>query len=163
MPVTGITLALTVTVHVAVSPFAVDAVIVAFPSLTAVTDPFSSTVAISGSLDVHVTVLSEAFSGSMVAVIVFVSPSVSERVVGSRVMPVIGVGTTVTAHVAVLPPQVAVMVASPRAMAFTFPSASTVAISGLLEVQVTVLSVASSGSTLASSRSVSPTLREALS
>ena len=56
---------------------------------------------------------------------------------------------TVTLQVAVLSPAFAVIVASPSATAVTLPVASTVATAGLSLVQVTVLSVALSGATVA--------------
>ncbi len=65
IPVTGIT---TLTVHSAVnSPSCVFAVIFVVPTLTPVTLPFSSTVAISGLDDDHSTTLSVASSGVIVA------------------------------------------------------------------------------------------------
>ena len=61
----------TVTLHSAVTPSADSAVIIASPSAIAVTVPFSSTVAIDGSDELHVTVRLNASSGFTVAVIVF--------------------------------------------------------------------------------------------
>ena len=67
-------------------------------------------------------------------------------------------GSTVTLHVALTLPHVAVITASPTAMAFTLPSASTVATASSLEVQLRVLSVVLSGATVAERVSVSPIL-----
>ena len=64
--------AVTVTVHVAVVPFGVAAVIVAVPAATAVTLPFASTVATAVLLDVHVT---STLDGVTVAVSFDVAPS----------------------------------------------------------------------------------------
>ena len=57
----------------------------------------------------------------------------------------------------------AVMLAWPARMAVTLPSPSTVATSGFVDFQLTVLSVASSGSTVAVSVAVSPSLRSSVS
>ena len=67
---------------------------------------------------------------------------------------------TVTVQAAVLAPSavVTVMVALPEPMAVTFPLLSTVATAVLLDVQVTLLSVASLGATVAVSRSEPPTV-----
>ena len=71
---------------------------------------------------------------------------------------------TVTVQVAVLPPSavVTVMVAEPALTAVTFPLASTVATAVLLDAQVTALSVAPLGATVAVSRSEPPTVRVVL-
>ena len=76
MPVTSITLGVTVIEQVAFSPFEVSAVIVTVPAFSAVTVPFS-TVAISLSEELQLTVLSVAFSGSTVADNTSDSPSTS--------------------------------------------------------------------------------------
>ncbi|ARQ94825.1 hypothetical protein KMD50_gp14 [Lactococcus phage PLgW-1] len=68
--------AVTVTVHVAVLPFAVVAEIVAVPSATAVTLPLVSTLALALSVLDHVTVC-EAPSGVTVAVKVSLAPFTS--------------------------------------------------------------------------------------
>ena len=65
---------LTVTVQLASTPFEAVAVIVAVPSETAVTTPFSSTVATDVSDELQVTDLSVASFGLIVAVRVNVSP-----------------------------------------------------------------------------------------
>ena len=69
---------------------------------------------------------------------------------------------TVTKDVAFLPPSfvVTVMVAVPAAFAVTTPELETVATEVLLEAQVTDLSVALEGVTVAVSVSVSPTVME---
>ncbi len=76
-----------------------------------------------------------------------------DAVVGATVTPVTGttILVTVTAHEAVLAPScvVAVMVALPAETAVTRPDAFTVAIAGLLELQVIVLFVAFAGETVA--------------
>ena len=61
-------------------------------------------------------------------------------------------------QLALLPPDVAVMVAVPAALAVTLPIVSTIATAVLLDVHVTVLSVASAGDTVAESGVVSPTV-----
>ena len=66
---------------------------------------------------------------------------------------------TMTVQVAVLSPAFAVTIAVPWATAVTLPFASTVATDELLEDQVTVLSVALSGFTVAVSVRVSPVFR----
>ena len=65
---------LTVTVQSAFTPFEAVAVMVAVPSATAVTTPFSSTVATDVSDELQVTDLSVASFGLIVAVRVNVSP-----------------------------------------------------------------------------------------
>ena len=65
----------TVTVQLASTPFEAVAVIVAVPSETAVTTPFSSTVATEVFDELQVTDLSVALSGLTVAVRVNVSPT----------------------------------------------------------------------------------------
>ena len=57
----------TVTLHSAVTPSADSTVIIASPLAIAVTVPFSSTVAIDGSEELHVTVRFHALSGFTVA------------------------------------------------------------------------------------------------
>ena len=156
--VTGMTFALTVTAHVAVLSPAL-AVMVAVPALRAFTLP-SVTVATVASDEVQVTVLSVALSGLTVAVRVVSSPSVRVNVVLSSVTEVTGMtfALTVTVHVADFSPAVAVMVTLPALRAFTLPSA-TVATAASEVVQVTVLSVASSGLTVAVRVVSSPSVR----
>ena len=79
---------LTVTTQVAVKPpSTVVTVISASPTVTAVTLP-SATVATPSSLEVQVTLLSVAFSGSTVAVRLALSPSVRASSAASRLTPV---------------------------------------------------------------------------
>lgn len=68
-----------------------------------------------------------------------------------------GAQLTDTTQEAEWPPQEAVMVAVPEAMAVTLPLPSTLATPGLEELQRTVRSVALEGETLALSRATSPT------
>ena len=153
--VTGV--ATTVTAQVAALSPAL-AVMVAEPTFLAVTTP-SLTVATEASEVVQVTVLSVASSGLTVAVRVTVSPAFREALVLSRVTEVTWVATTVTAQVAVLSPALAVMVAEPTFFAMTMPSL-TVATEASEVLQVTVLSVASSGLTVAVRVTVSPAFRD---
>ena len=146
----------TVTAHSAVLP-PHFAIIVAFPAFTAVTLPLT-TLATNSSDEVQLTFLSVASSGFTVAVNCAVSPTAKERVVLSRVNEVTGT-VTVTAHSAVLPPHLAVIVALPDLTAVTLPL-TTLATDSSDEVQVTFLSVASSGFTVAVSCTVSPTVNE---
>ena len=79
----------TVTEQVAVLfPSTVLTVIVAVPTLTAVTTPELDTVATDVLFDDHVTDLFVAYEGVTVAVRVLVSPSVSTRLVLSKETPV---------------------------------------------------------------------------
>ena len=152
--VTGI---VTVTVHVAVLlPSAVVTVMVAVPAPLAVTVPLE-TVATAVLELLHVTLVLDAFEGVMVAVS-FPVLLIPERVIVvlSRETPVTGT-VTVTVQVAVLSPTLAVMVAVPLPTAVTLPLASTVATEVLELDQVTLLSVAFSGSTVATSVEVPPT------
>jgi hypothetical protein len=74
--------AVTVTSHVTVDPLTVVAVIFVLPSALPTIFPcFGVTVAIVGSLEVKVTVLSSAFSGKTVAVNVSFAPTTSDNVV----------------------------------------------------------------------------------
>ena len=125
----------------------------------AVTTPFS-TVATAVLLLVQITVLSVALSGLTVATKVASSPISIFSAVLSKVTPLTGITTgsgsfTVTLQVAILSPACAVITASPSAMAVTTPF-STVATALLLLVQITVLSVALSGLTVAVNVSLSP-------
>ena len=151
----------TVTAQVAVlfDPSDALAVMLALPLDTAVTKPFASTVATEVLLLLHITLLSVALSGVTVAVSCKVWPRlVNDAVVLLRVIPVTGTDIfTVTAQVAVLlePSAVlAVIVALPLATAVTRPVLLTLATDGLLLVHVTLLSVASSGVTVAVSCNV---------
>ena len=107
------------------------------------------------------TVLSVASDGFTVAVKVTVSPALSDAVVLFKVTDVTSVATTVIVHVAVLLPALAVMVAVPTFFAVTTPL-DTVAIVWSDVVQVTVLSVASDGFTVAVKVTVSPALSDAV-
>ena len=64
-----------------ISPSTEEAVIVADPTVTAVTTPFS-TVATDGLFDCHMTVLSVALLGRTVGTIVFWLPGSIDRLVG---------------------------------------------------------------------------------
>ena len=156
--VTAMMFLATVTLQVAsLSP--AFAVIVAVPSFTAVTSPFT-TVAMASSEDVQVTVLSVALSGVTVAVRVALAPSTRFRDSLSNLMDSTGTNAavTVTLQVASFAPALAVMVAVPAFTAFTLPSA-TVATASSEEVQVTILSVASSGFTVAFNSASWPSTR----
>ena len=133
-------------------------VMVAVPAFTAVTLP-SFTVATAVSDELHVTVLSVASSGFTVAVSVASSPSVNSSVVLSSVTEVTAMKgfSTVTEQVADLLPALAVMVALPAWTALRRPPV-TVTTPSLEEFQVTVLSVALPGLTVAVSVCVSPSL-----
>ena len=147
----------TFTVQVAVfSP--AFAVMVAVPAFTAVTFP-SFTVATDVFEELHVTVLSVASSGFTVAVSVASSPSVNSSVVLSSVTEVTATNgfSTVTEQVADFPPAWAVMVALPAWTALRRPPL-TVTTPSSDDFQVTVLSVALPGLTVAVSVCVSPSL-----
>ena len=151
--------ALTVTEQVAVLfPSTVLTVIVAVPALTAVTTPELDTVATDVLFDDHVTDLFDAFEGETVAVRVYVDPSVKVKDDLSKDTPVTGT-TTVTAQVAVFAPSlvITVIVADPAAFAVTRPEEDTVATEVLLDDQVTDLSVALDGETVAVRVLVLPT------
>ena len=145
--------AFTVTVQVAVLPASVVVtVIVAVPAFFAVTTPSEDTVATVMLFDDQVTDLLEAFDGFTVAVSAWVSPSVRVRDVLSSVTPVTGMtgALTVTVQVAVLPPSVVtVIVAVPAFFAVTTPEEDTVATAVLFDDQVTDLSEAFDGLTVA--------------
>ena len=136
------------------------AVMVAEPTSLAVTTPLL-TVATEASEELQVTVLSVALSGLTVAVKVTVSPAFNEALVLFSVTLVTGVASTVIKQVAVLSPALAVMVALPTFFAVTTPLL-TVATEASDVVQVTVLSVASSGLTVGVKVTVSPTFSDAL-
>ena len=170
-PATLIIFLLTVTTHSAVlSPSLVVTVIFAEPSFTAVSltvivgdadsfsplfddtlpDAVASTVTIDASDVLQATSLFVASAGATVAVRVADSPSTIERLALSRLTPVTG-WVTVKSQVAILPPSVVttVTVALPLALPVTYPFSSTLATLGLLLLQLTVLSVALSGLTVA--------------
>ena len=159
--VTGTAFSFTVTAHVAVfAPSTVVTVMVALPAATAVTTPLSLTVATDSLSELHVTLLFVAFDGETVAVSAAVPPMFRLTVSGDRLTPVTAITLllTVTVHVAFFPPQVAVIVALPAFTAVTTPFWSTVATDFFEVVQVTVLSVALSGLTVAVRVPVSPSV-----
>ena len=135
----------------------------AVPSETAVTTPSTTVATLSFEL-LHVTVLSVASSGSTVAFNVSVSPGMRTMLVLLRVTFVTGMNflLTITWQVADLSPAVAVITTVPSVIAVTTPS-TTVAIASSELLQVTVLSVASSGLTVAVRVSVSPSVISSLS
>ena len=132
---------------------------VAVPSLTAVTFP-SATVTIDGLELFHVTVCSVASAGATVNVKVALSPWISVNDVGFRVTEETGIVFfwTVTAQVALFPPQLAVTVAFPSETAFTTPLL-TEATDAFELLHDTVLSGASEGLTVALRVDDSPTTR----
>ena len=131
---------------------------VALPGLPASTSPLS-TATTAASLVVQVTVLSVASSGVTVAVRVAFSPDFRVSSVLSRLTPVTATSplSTVTLQVAVLPPSLVltVMVAVPGLPARISPL-STATTGGSLDVQVTLLSVAFAGVTVAVRVAFSP-------
>ena len=148
---TGIVLFVTVTAQVAVLfPSLVVTVIVAVPSLTAVTSPSALTVATDSSDEDQLTTLSVALSGLTVAVRVVFPPSTRERVVFESSTPVTETvaSVTVIVQVARLSPEVAVMTEEPAFLAVTRPLLTDATLL-LDEDQVTVLSVALAGRTVA--------------
>ena len=134
----------TVILQLAFTPLssAAVAVMVAVPAATAVTTPlFSSTLAIFGLDDFHVTFLFVAFVGVTVAVNATVLPFTTLAVVLFKVIPVtLTVGTvTCTVQLAEMPLSsfaVAVMTVVPAFIAVTFPVGSTVATPSTLLLQV---------------------------
>ena len=102
MPVTSITLGVTVIEQVALSPFEVSAVIVASPMLNAVTKPFSSTLTISLFDELQMILLLAALSGVTVAFSCNVDPISMFAFVVSIDMPVTSTGTSPTQRVKVL-------------------------------------------------------------
>lgn len=147
-------------------PSVVVTVTVAEPVATASTvavNPVPVIVAILPSLGEidHVTVLSVAFAGAIVAVKSSVSPTLASVISSlSSVTPVTATLLTVTSQVSVKLPStvVAVMVADPADTPVTTPFASTLATLEPLELHVTALLVAFEGVTVATSVSVLPTL-----
>src|SRR5699024_9614593 len=142
-------------------PSAIDSTVMsALPAATAVTNPSLSTVAIASSLLVKLTALYDALLGSIVAINVAVAPSSSDKVDLSNVTPVTGIclAVTVNAHLAVLLPSLVVTVTSalPALTAVTLPLLSTVAIAASDDANVTVLSVAVDGATVATKLPVAP-------
>jgi hypothetical protein len=163
-PVTETVAAKTLTEHVAVfPPSLVVTVIFAVPATLAVTIPAEDTVATAVLLDDQVTDLSVALDGETVAVNEYVSPSVSVNEVLSRLTPVTAMtfAVTTTEQVAVLDPSFVVTVidALPGVFAVTTPEEETVATAVLLDDQITDLSVALEGVTVAVSVSVFPSVK----
>ena len=160
---TGVVLFVTVTAQDAVlPPSSVFTSMVALPSATPVTLPLLSTVAALVLLLVHVTPCLVALPGSTVAVSVALLPASIVSAVLSNFTPVTATGlataVTVTLHVAVLLPSVVVtvIVVLPAPIAVTLPLLSTLATFSSLLFQLTLLSVASVGSTVAVSVSLFP-------
>ena len=124
----------------------------AVPLPTAVTRPFSLTVATDLSLVDHATDLSSAPAGETVATSCVVPTPTTDASLLSSVTPAT-CSPTVTAHSAVSPPSsvVAVTVHVPTPTGVTAPLSSTMATSLLEDVQATPLSEAVAGSTVASS------------
>src|SRR5699024_3483322 len=142
-------------------PFSIDSTVMsAVPAAIAVTNPSLSTVAIASSLLVKRTALYVASLGATVATKLPVAPTSNDKVVLSNVTPVTGIclAVTVNAHLAVLLPSlvVTVMSAAPGLTAVTLPLLSTVAIAASDDANVTVLSVAVDGATVATKLPVAP-------
>jgi len=113
---TGGPVPVTVTALVAVrTPSTVLTVIVAAPDLTPVTKPVALTVATEVLLELHVTLLSEAFSGTTVAVNCCDVPACIVAETGVKVTPVTDTAVTLTVLVAVRTPStvLTVMLAVP--------------------------------------------------
>ena len=134
---------------------------VALPGLTAVTLPLASTTATCSESDFHVTFLSVASSGLTVATRVTTFPSSNSTSVLSNSTETTATFffLTETEHVPDLPPAVAVIVAEPSPTAVTAPLL-TVATAWFEVDQVTFLSVALSGATVAVRLTVPPGSRE---
>ena len=140
-----------------VFPLAVVTVIVAVPAPTAVTFPFSTVTTLSLE-EAQVRVLSVVSLGATVAIKVSLSPLRRASVPLFSVTPEART-VTVTSHVAVLPfAVVTVMVAVPAPTAVILPF-SAVATFASEVLQVRVLSVVSSGATVAIKVSLSPLRR----
>jgi len=179
---------LTVTLQLADLP-PHDAVIVAVPGPLADTFPFESTWATEEFEVDHVTVLSVAFAGAIVAVSFPPRPASNKRVERSNITfstgmfdggggdggggsggvvggvvggAVVGAAVTVTLQLALLPLQVTVIVAVPVPAAVTFPFELTVAIDRFELDHDNVLSVALLGSTVAVSLLLPPLSSEML-
>ena len=151
----------TVNSHCAVFSLAVVTVIVAVPAATPFTFPEVLTVAMVLSEVLQVTVESVALSGVTVAFNVRVSPIVIEAVVLLNVTPVtatLAAFFTVILQEAFFPlALVAVMVAVPAFTPFTTPAEVTLAIVLSELLQVTVVSVALDGVTVAFKVTALPT------
>ena len=150
----------TATVHSAVLfPSSVLTVMVAPPTLTPVTTPFS-TVATASSLLVQMIFLFVASAGATVAVSVSLSPTFNAIEVLSNDTPVTrtALSTTVMVIKSVLLPALAVTTALPGERAIALPALDTISTSSFDELHTRVLSVASSGRTTAVSVALSPTV-----
>ena len=136
--------------------------ITAVPALLAVTVPLADTVATSLLLLLQLTLLlSVVFSGSTVAVSLYVLPSTIPTVLSLRRTSVTGICffSTVTVQPALFPfVLVAVITAVPALLAVTVPLASTVATASLLLLHVMLLFSALSGVTVAANVSLSPSV-----
>jgi hypothetical protein len=121
--------ALTVIILVAVLPSPVLAVIIAVPSATAETSPCISTIATDMLSEDHVTVLSVALLGRIVALSCLLPPTnKTAPVVGLTFIPDTATVFTVTGHAAVFPFMVfAVIVTAPAFTPLTMPLEETVA------------------------------------
>ena len=128
--VTEVGAATTVMAAEAFLPLWVLTVMVATPTPTAVTTPFSFTVATEGSLLEKLTVPAEPEDSVYLHVPVW--PTLSVALAGEMLTEV-GAFLTVTVTLAVLEPHFTVMVAVPAFFAVTTPEASTVATEVLLE------------------------------
>jgi len=148
IPVTGV---VTVTLRLADLP-PVEAVIVAVPLPTAVTSPDAFTVATALLVLVQFVTGDDEEVGVIKTVVCDVVLTVIANVLGVKEILVIGFAT-VTVAVVVCPLALAVMIAGPFPFPITtavdIPEGITVAIDVLLEDEVTVLFVASVGSTVA--------------
>ena len=144
-------------------PSSVRTVIVAEPAAFAVTTPLDETVATVVLLDDHVTALLVALLGETVSVSSYVSPAVNDNDVGDMATPVTETAEdfTVTVQVAVLPPSdvLTVTTVEPTFLAVTTPLELTVAMDVFSDDQVTPLSVASEGETVATNVAVLPTCK----
>jgi hypothetical protein len=119
------------------------AVIVAVPTVRALTTPLDETVATVVLLELHVTtrsVTTVPFTSLTVGVGLAVWPTVSVIVAGSDTLPT-GARATVTAELPFHPPLEAVTNADPGAMAVTTPLGETAAADELFETHVTTRSV----------------------
>ena len=154
-PVTGLAPPSTLNVQEAVyPPSSVVAVTVAVPALIAVTLPFESTLTILLLLVLHLTLLSVALEGEIVAVKVVLLPVLTVREEAFSVIPSTAC-FTVTSQASDAPPADAVIVASPAFTAVTSPFSSTTATLLLLLAHVT----AALGFTVAFSFSDAPTFK----
>ena len=136
------------------------------PTETAVTRPFSSIVAMFSSPDSQTYDLSEAFSGNTVAMSWTVSPTsiVADSILSVMDSTYISLTEIMQEAVSSEPSLVvAVMVAAPSEIAVTSPLSSIEAITESEETQVTDLSEALSGNTVAISFKVSPIFKETFS